>query len=438
MSKKTFRLAIISILLISGIAAYAQDGAYNSYSPYTVFGVGDIYNQGTATTKSMGGVGIATRNNRYLNYMNPAAITARDTLSFMMDFSVNNRNTVYRQDGITSANNTFNISDFAFSFPIYKSLTFAAGITPFSEVAYDFSSEITDKELIGNTGNISYSSSGSGGLYQLFGGVAFTAWDKLSLGVQAIYIFGNISKESTLTFDDSSYRTLYSGYEMDLHAGTVKFGAQYEHSLGPQTTMIVGATYRVRAKMKGHREDYRYGYISDVVDTVRYVLDTFGTGSRIKVADELGLGVSIKKGDKWMLELNYTRSDWSGSNFASETGFANEASVSFKESVAESVRLGFEYTPNRNDIRYYYRRMTYRAGAYYNKTYYQVDGKNVNEYGLTLGLTLPVNKWYNGITIGLDVGQRGGLNGSLTRERYVGFYGGVNLHDIWFRKLRYE
>ena len=438
MSKKTFRLAIISTLLITGLAAYAQDGAYNSYSPYTVFGVGDIYNQGTATTKSMGGVGIATRNRRYLNYMNPAAITARDTLSFLMDFGVNNRNTVYRQDGITSANNTFNISDFAFSFPIYRSLTFAAGITPFSEVAYDFSSIITDQEIIGYTGNISYASSGSGGLYQIFGGVAFTVWDRLHLGVQGVYIFGNISKASSLTFTDSSYRTIYSGYEMDLHAGTVKLGAQYEHTLGPQTTMTLGATYRFRAKMKGHRQDYRYGYISDVVDTVRNVVDTFGSGSKIKVADELGLGVSIKKGDKWMLEVNYTRSDWSSSNFASETGFANEASVSFKESVAESVRLGFEYTPNRNDIRYYYRRVTYRAGAYYNKMYYEVDGKKVNEFGLTLGLTLPVNKWYNGLTIGLDVGQRGGLNGELTRERYVGFYGGVNLHDIWFRKMRYE
>lgn len=438
MSKKTLRLALTGILLLSGLATHAQDGAYNSYSPYTVFGVGDIYNQGTATTKSMGGIGIATRNKRYLNYINPAAVTARDTLSFMMDFSLNNRNTVYRQSGVTSANNTMNISDFAFAFPIYKSLTFDAGITPFSEVAYDFSSIITDQELIGNTSNIGYSSSGSGGLYQIFGGVAVTVWDKLHLGAQAIYIFGNIAKASSLTFSDSSYRTIYSGYEMDLHAFTGKFGVQYEHNLSPQTTMTVGATYRPKAKVKGHREDYRYGYISDVVDTVSYVVDTFGSGSKVKIADEIGVGVSIKKGDKWMVEVNYLRSDWSGSNFASEAGFANDADVSFTETASESIRVGLEYTPNRNDIRYYYRRMTYRAGAYYNKTYYKVDGKDVKELGFTLGITFPVNKWYNGVTVGLDVGQRGGLDGSLTRERYIGFYGGVNLHDIWFRKVRYE
>lgn len=39
----------------------AQDDAYNAYTPYSMFGIGDISKQGTAYNKSMGGVGIATR-----------------------------------------------------------------------------------------------------------------------------------------------------------------------------------------------------------------------------------------------------------------------------------------------------------------------------------------------------------------------------------------
>ena len=35
----------------------------------------------------MGGLGIGVRDNRYINYNNPAAITERDTLSFMQNFS---------------------------------------------------------------------------------------------------------------------------------------------------------------------------------------------------------------------------------------------------------------------------------------------------------------------------------------------------------------
>ena len=89
MSIKLFRKIIFgAALVLSCNVVSAQDGAYSSYSPYSVFGVGDIARQGTAYNKSMGGVGIASRNNRFINYLNPAAVAARDTLSFMLDFGV--------------------------------------------------------------------------------------------------------------------------------------------------------------------------------------------------------------------------------------------------------------------------------------------------------------------------------------------------------------
>ena len=86
MSIKLFRKIIFgAALVLSCNVVSAQDGAYSSYSPYSVFGVGDIARQGTAYNKSMGGVGIASRNNRFINYLNPAAVAARDTLSFMLN-----------------------------------------------------------------------------------------------------------------------------------------------------------------------------------------------------------------------------------------------------------------------------------------------------------------------------------------------------------------
>ena len=135
---------------------YGQDGAYGSFSPYSIYGIGNISKEGTAFNKSMGGVGIATRNRRFINILNPASLTARDSLSFMADFGLSEGNTVYRQnlDGarLISANNTFNIYDFVISFPIYMSSAFMVGITPFSDLGYDFSSDVTDGSIIGNTG----------------------------------------------------------------------------------------------------------------------------------------------------------------------------------------------------------------------------------------------------------------------------------------------
>ena len=105
--------------------------------------------------------------------------------------------------------------------------------------------------------------------------------------------------------------------------------------------------------------------------------------------------------------------------------------------MGHSVRAGFEFTPGRNDIRYYLRRCTYRAGAYYEQSYYRVDGKSIDAAGITLGMTLPVFRGYNGVSIGMDLGQRG-FSGALVKERYFGFNLSMNVFDIWFQKPRYE
>ena len=58
--KKTKNIFLtIGLLLIAMPSVWAQSGASSSYSPYSVFGVGDLYQEGTAYNKTMGGVGIA-------------------------------------------------------------------------------------------------------------------------------------------------------------------------------------------------------------------------------------------------------------------------------------------------------------------------------------------------------------------------------------------
>ena len=87
MSRKIFSSLLLSALLaLPGLGLSAQ--TYGSYTPYSIFGVGDLATQGTAYNKSMGGVGIAGRSHKFLNPVNPASVTARDSLAFMGDFSL--------------------------------------------------------------------------------------------------------------------------------------------------------------------------------------------------------------------------------------------------------------------------------------------------------------------------------------------------------------
>lgn len=431
------KIYLILVTLIMCIPAFAQEGAHGAYSPYSIYGIGDISKEGTAFNKGMGGTGIATRNKRFINYLNPAAVTARDSLSFMADFGLSQKNTVYKQGDLKSAKNTFNIYDFVMSFPIYRSSAFMVGITPFSDVGYDFSSIEADPEIIGNTGNITYDSFGTGSVYQVFLGAGVTFWKKLSLGAEAIYYFGNIDKVTNMDYSNNSYRSLNSGNDITISAFTGKFGLQYDQKLGGKVSMTLGATYRMGAGMKGYATEYRYANLSSVSDTLKYNVDTLAhTG--VRIADEIGVGIALKGGDKWTAEFNYLRSDWTKSGFDRVAGLGVSGDSKFSSTVSQSFRAGFEIVPNRNDIRYFFKRCAYRAGVYYDQSYYKLDGNNVNSMGVTLGITLPIFRWYNGLTLGVDMGQRANARNNMIRERYAMFVVGFNVHDIWFRKQQYD
>ena len=438
MIRRIERIFLLSAFLIISVCMSAQDGTYGAYSPYSIYGIGDLSQEGSAFNKSMGGVGLATRNRRFINYMNPAAVTARDSLSFMADFGLEQNNKIYRQGDLRSAHNTFNIHNFVMSFPIYRSSAFMVGITPFSDVGYDFSSIETNPDIIAQTGNISYDSYGTGSVYQLFAGAGVTLWKRLSLGAEAIYYFGNVDKVTNMDYSNSSYRSLNSGSDLMIRGTTGKFGLQYEQKLGGDVSMIIGATYRLSTSLKGSALNYRYANQDSVTDTLKNESVDFRTAG-LKFADELGVGISVKGGEKWSAEFNYLRSDWRNSGFDSANGFAVKSDTeTFSSTVSQSFRAGFEIVPNRNDIRYYLRKCAYRAGVYYDQSYYKLNGNSVNSMGVTLGVTLPVFRLYNGLTLGVDLGQRASTRDNMIRERYAKFVVGFNIHDIWFQKVQYK
>ena len=106
--------------------------------------------------------------------MNPAAVTARDSLAFMSDFSLYHQDKIYRQDTRKSASNTTNFNDIAISFPLWRSSAMMVGVAPYSGLGYQIGSYETDPYLIGSTGAVSKSTVGDGGIYQVFAAAGVT------------------------------------------------------------------------------------------------------------------------------------------------------------------------------------------------------------------------------------------------------------------------
>lgn len=426
-SSRSLRVLLVFSIFLSTLSLNAQTtDALGTYSPYSMFGIGEIVKEGTAFNLSMGGIGIGVRDNRFINYVNPAAITERDTLSFMLDFGMYQKNHYNTDYKTKSAYNVVNMHNIALTMPIWRKSAFIVGISPFSNTGYKFETTETDDHLVAELGDIKYQKYGTGSINQLFVGASLVFLKYFSFGAQGIYYFGSLNKRSNVIYNSvTTHNSLYSGWEYKVHSFSGKFGLQYEQPFKKSNSILtIGATYRLGNKMNG--DIIRYAYASS--DTVLYnnVKDI-----DIKIASEMGLGFSFRKDNKWLVGFDYLRQNWTKSDF-------NTPGVNFTPAVSQSYRAGFEIVPNRYDARYYMKRVTYRGGAYYDQSYISFNGHQVNSMGLTFGMSLPIYKWYNAVSVAVDLGQRGMKKDELVRERYINFIININLHDIWFIKYRYD
>ena len=439
-------LAVALLLAVSLPQAGAQEIlAGSGYSPYSLFGFGDLVRQGTTYSLSMGGIGIGDRNVRYINLLNPAAVTAREAKSFMMDFGLENRNVLSQGNAATaanptatgalkSANNTFNMHHVMASLPIGTAGAFKLGVMPYSTVAYKFQADETSDEILASLGDVRYTKQGSGGLYQAVLGAGVTLWHRLRLGVDGQYYFGRIERSSTASFTtSSSFRSLTSGWTANVSCFGAKAGLQYTQRITGAVSAVAGLTYNLPTKLRGGETRYALGEISSAQDTIVWEK---GSLEHYHVPAELGAGLSVRYADRLMVGFDYVRSDWTGMDFGGYPG------VDFSAGVAQQFRAGFEITPNPYDVRagfgHFLRRLTYRAGAYRETSYITLAGSPVVSTGVTLGMGIPVYRYYNSVNVGVEIGQRGTLDNDLVRERYFLFTISFNLHDIWFIKPLYN
>lgn len=428
----------VAVLLLS-LSAAAQE-AFSSYSPYSLFGIGQLESIGDQNTAAMGGIGIGLRDPNLINLLNPAAVTAREENAFMLDFGIKQSNMIFEgadAEGTLakSAKNLFNIDHVTASFPIYKHSAFKVGIAPYSNTGYAFTFHENKDEVLATLGDVQYFRSGQGGINQLFAGAGVTLFDRLSLGADGIFYIGTIKRSTSTNFNTNEYqRTANRTWKVVPRGFSAKLGLQYEQPIGESISLTVGATYKLGSTLKGDYTDVAYASGGNYTDTT---LNNSYSMS-YKIPQEVAAGFTLRKSGVWMFGFDYSRQDWTASVFDATPG------VNFSTGVAQSFNAGFEIIPNRYDVRYYLRTVTYRIGAYHKTQYIMIDGKQVTTNGVTLGFALPVYNRRTSVSFAVDLGQTS-LAGAAAlttpgnvRERYVKFSMGLNLYDLWFQKVLYN
>jgi long-subunit fatty acid transport protein len=407
------------ITLAIAIGSVASLMAQNTtMSPYSRYGYGTLGDNATSAQRAMGSTGYAMNSGRQINVMNPASYAAIDSTTFLFDMGVD-FTSLWSTEGSTHEQNFGGGLDYiTLQVPIGKRMGASVGMVPFGSVGYSFGNTIT---------NGTASRSGSGSLNQLYLGLAGRIFKGFSVGANVSYLFGTITNDLYAT-TSTGYTSLFER-SMTVKDWRLEFGVQYQTRIDAQNTLGLGLVYAPKKNLHGDAYGLYYDSTSSSstadIDTVN-ANDTKMKG-RYSLPETWGAGINWQWNNKLMAELDFTYQPWSKAKYGHIESFEDT-----KFADRYRIGLGLQYQPAQRGS--YSQRMYYRFGTYFNRDYITVLGNNVRDYGVTLGVGLPVPSMKTVVNIGLEFRHRQANPDPLIKENYLNLTLGLNFNEMWFVK----
>ncbi len=411
-------LAAVAVLLATGIVS-----AQEAMTPYSKYGYGILNDNATSAQSAMGGVGYAMQSGRQVNVMNPASYASIDSITFLFDMGMDMTKLWSREtdtDGASHFGSNFGggFDYVTMQFPINKYIGASVGLIPYSNVGYAFGSTID---------NGTETRQGSGGLNQLYAGVAGRVMKGLSVGVNIGYLFGTTYNDTYL-YTSTGSTTLFETVVQvrDYH---LQFGAQYGYNINKDSRLTAGVTFSPGKSLLGHAWGVYYDVTSDTkADTIGHT----SLKNKYTLPASWGVGLNYQWRDRWMVEVDLTYQPWSKAKYINIDDALQTQSFDDRWKLA----AGMQYTPNSRGS--YVKTINYRAGAFYEHGYLNVMGNNVREYGASIGFGLPAPRQKTVINLGFEWRHRQANPNPLIKENYLSIKIGLNFNERWFYQRKIQ
>lgn len=167
-----------------------------SSSPYSLYGVGSLYDADFGIIPSIGSSGMALPSASFINNLNPASLAYLPLNHFLFDVGGKAIATTYQSGSRSEKRNNFQFSHLAFASPLNKNSGFSVALQPYSSSAFKISNL---KLPIENSQDYYYlTAAGSGGLNNFNVSYGYRFGKRFSAGVSGSVLFGN-------TVDDRSF-----------------------------------------------------------------------------------------------------------------------------------------------------------------------------------------------------------------------------------------
>jgi hypothetical protein len=409
-------------------------------SPYSRYGLGDLYNSRNVVNKGMGSLATATFDYQSVNFINPASYSRLQsvTLDVGIEYETRTMRNTDKTEKYTSANFLYNY--LALGMPLKKNKFgatvwgLAFGLRPVSRMNYN----IAEAGRLPGIDSVVTNYQGAGGASRAFIGTGARVKD-FSFGINAGFLFGqnDISTRRVLVNDTVAYfstryqsKTAYSKFFADA-------GVQWEVKAGKNARIRLGANgylgQDVNAKADTRRETYIPSATGelDSLDVAFSEKDVEGT---ITLPAGYTIGAVFDKLDNFFIGIEWEQAMWSKYRFYGKPeNFANSS----------MLRIGGQWIPTTLPTRNYFRRVTYRAGFYTGKDFLQGNGTQLPVWAITAGAALPIRRWNNysnqfsTINTSFEFGRRG-KSGQPITENIFRLNVGLSLSDLWFFKRKFE
>ena len=444
-----FAAAVIA-WLPSGLKA--QTSSINAFSPYSMYGIGEINTPGTLQMRAMGGAGVALRLPSSVNTLNPASYSSTLQRSFLFNFGVDgayykNHQNIYSADSqryAKSGYGTFNFHEIAIQFPVTRGLGIGLSLTPYSSVGYRMKGYEEADEIWGDIGRVQYYYAGEGDLTEVKIGAGWEPFKHLSIGVAMQYYWGDIDRNYSTNvmnnFGDGTYSSIVGNENYSISSVKGQVGLQWEALSLSRHVLTFGATYDFGGDLRP--QTTRTVYINNqlqigVTNEVKRL--------QLRLPSQVTLGANYQN-PKLMVAFDYSYQNWGARNTGSEI-ISDGFEVTYTDT--HTVKFGAEYTPNLYDVRSYMRRVRYRAGFRYGDYYQAFQGHKIGQYAITFGLGFPIKfMGMSSVDIGFEYGSRGDRSMvtldnkrlGLVRQNYFKFSLGISMFgdDYWFVRPKYD
>ena len=455
-------VALVAVLL--PLVAEAQTSSINAYSPYSMYGPGELLTPGNVQMRSMGGIGIGVRNLNQVNTQNPAAASIAPRKSFLFDVSLDgthyrNNQLKFDASGAESGKaktvyNTANIHNLSFAFPLAKGVGVTMSVAPYSSVGYKMSITDQNEDNWADIGRVMYGYQGDGDITEVKLAVGWAPWNKFSIGVAAKYFWGNIERTYTTSIPnvitgEGSFAATKGVDSFVVNNFKLQAGLQWSIISNEKRMLTLGATYDLGGRLNPKVKNYVYtdNTINSIQGApVRNDLSTM----ELRVPHEFSAGIYyMDRTIAWGVDYKYAA--WGDDN-SDYTENSNSKDIAVAYTNTHTIKAGFEITPKRTDVRNYLNRMTYRVGARVGNYYQTFAGERINQLAITAGIGFPVKMWgSSSINLGFEYGRMSSaatakINnakvGLVTQNYYklsVGFtLFSLDTSDYWFVRQKYD